>query len=54
MKNIAIVSQDVILIDGTIKENIIFGHEYINEDKLIEAAQNANIYDFIQSFSDGF
>ena len=53
-ENIAIVSQDVILIDGTIKENIIFGHEDINEDKLIEAAKNANIYDFIQSLPGGF
>ena len=52
--NIAIVSQDVIIIDGSIYENLVFGQTNITQEKLIEACQNANIYDFILSLEDGF
>lgn len=52
--NIAIVSQDVILIDGSIKDNIIFGQKNISDDKLIEACKNTNIYHFIESLENGF
>ena len=52
--NISIVSQDVIILDGTIRENILFGQTGISKEKLIEASKNANIYDFIESLEDGF
>lgn len=46
----AIVPQEVILFGGTIRENIAFGNLDANEDQIIEAAKQANAWEFIQSF----
>jgi ABC-type multidrug transport system fused ATPase/permease subunit len=48
----AIVMQDVFLFGGTIRENIAYGRTGASEDEIIEAAIQANAYDFIQSFPD--
>lgn len=53
-KHIGIVRQDVFLFDSTIRENILLANPQANETQLIEAAKNANIYDFIMSLEDGF
>lgn len=52
-QNIAIVPQDVILFGGTIRENIRYGRQAATEEELIEAAKQANAWEFIQSFPDG-
>lgn len=52
-KHIAIVPQEVMLFADTIKENIRFGRPEATESELIEAAQAANAWDFIQSFPEG-
>ncbi len=52
--NIGIVQQQPFLFDSTIRENIIFGRSGATEDDIIEAAMNANIYDFIKSLPQGF
>ncbi len=46
----AIVMQDVFLFGGTIRENIAYGKSNASEDEIIEAAIQANAWDFIQSF----
>lgn len=46
----AIVMQDVFLFGGTIRENIAYGKSDASEDEIIEAAVQANAWDFIQSF----
>ena len=51
---IAIVSQDIILLDGTIKENIIYGQDKISHEELERACANAEILDFINSLDDKF
>ena len=49
------VSQDVQIISGTIRENIIYGCKgQIQEQDIITATQQANCYDFIMSFPEGF
>jgi ABC-type multidrug transport system fused ATPase/permease subunit len=48
----AIVPQDVFLFGGTIRENIEYGKPGSSTDEIIEAARQANAWDFIQSFSD--
>jgi ATP-binding cassette subfamily B protein len=51
---IGIVQQDVYLFDGSIRDNIAYGKPGATDEEIIEAAKNANIYDFIQSLEDGF
>jgi ABC-type multidrug transport system fused ATPase/permease subunit len=50
----AIVPQDVLLFGGTIKENILYGRPNATEEEVIDAARQANAYDFIMSFPDKF
>lgn len=53
-KNIGIVSQDVFLFNGTIKENIAYGDLDASDDAIIEAAKKANIHDYIMSLDNGY
>ena len=53
-RNIGIVQQSPFLFDTTIRDNILFGRLDATEDELIEAAKNANIYDFIMTLPEGF
>jgi len=53
-ENIGLVQQNVFLFDSTIRDNIMYGDPNATEEQLIDAAQKANIYDFIQSLPDGF
>lgn len=50
----AIVPQDVLLFGGTIKDNILYGKPNATDAEVIEAAKQANAYDFIMSFPDKF
>lgn len=53
-ENIALVSQDVFLFSGTIKENILYGKFDAGEFEIIEAAKNAAAYDFIMALPQKF
>jgi len=44
------VMQDVFLFGGTIRENIAYGRPGATEDEVIEAAKQANAWDFIRTF----
>jgi ATP-binding cassette, subfamily B, bacterial MsbA len=48
------VSQEIILFNRTIRENIIFGLPDVTEEELIQASINANAYDFIMQTEHGF
>lgn len=50
----AVVPQDVMLFNGSIKENIMYGDTSATEQEVIEAAKNANAHDFIMSFPQGY
>lgn len=52
-QQIAIVSQDVILLDGTIKENLEYGTPNASEAAIWQAAEAANIATFIRELPDG-
>ena len=52
--NIAIVSQEPFLFNGTIRENIQYGQLDANEEQIIEAAKAANCHTFIQELHDGY
>ena len=51
---IGIVQQDVYLFGGTIRDNIAYGKPGASMDEIIEAAEKANIHEFIQSLPDGY
>jgi ABC-type multidrug transport system fused ATPase/permease subunit len=50
----AIVPQDVLLFGGSIRENILYGKPLATEQEIIEAAQQANAYNFIMEFPEQF
>lgn len=52
--SVGIVSQNVFLFDGTIKENIAYGNPEATDEEIITAAKRANIHDFIMSLSAGY
>ncbi|HWQ41719.1 MAG TPA: ABC transporter ATP-binding protein [Desulfosporosinus sp.] len=51
---IGLVQQDVYLFDGSVKKNIAYGKADATDAEIIEAAQNANIHDFIMSLDEGY
>ena len=53
-KNIGYVSQDVFLINDTIKNNIKFYDRSITENDIVRATKMANIYNFIQKLPKKF
>eukprot|EP01054_Gregarina_sp_Poly1_P010000 Gregarina_sp_Poly_1__9999@NODE_665_length_6873_cov_524_942404_g503_i0_p1_GENE_NODE_665_length_6873_cov_524_942404_g503_i0NODE_665_length_6873_cov_524_942404_g503_i0_p1_ORF_typecomplete_len1394_score229_49ABC_membrane/PF00664_23/2_3e44ABC_membrane/PF00664_23/2_9e49ABC_tran/PF00005_27/3e43ABC_tran/PF00005_27/3_4e02ABC_tran/PF00005_27/2_5e40SMC_N/PF02463_19/4_4SMC_N/PF02463_19/5_6e05SMC_N/PF02463_19/76SMC_N/PF02463_19/2e05AAA_21/PF13304_6/0_00052AAA_21/PF13304_6/7_5e05AAA_15/PF13175_6/0_00059AAA_15 len=53
-KQIGLVSQEPILFQGTIKENIRFGEPDANDEDILEAAKLANAHDFIMKMPDGY
>ncbi|QSH40719.1 ABC transporter ATP-binding protein [Lentisphaerota bacterium ZTH] len=53
-ENVGIVQQNPFLFDASIRENILIGKADATDEEMVEAARNANIYDFIMSLPDGF
>ena len=51
---IGMVLQNNVLFSGTIRENLLWGNENAAEEELVQAARDAQAYDFIMSFPDGF
>ena len=51
---IGMVLQNNVLFSGTIRENLLWGKKDATEEELIRAAKDAQAYDFIMSFPDGF
>ena len=53
-RNIALVNQKIVLFNGTVRENIAYGH-LVNapDDKIIAAAKAANAWDFIEKLEQG-
>ena len=50
---IAIVSQDVVIFDGTIRDNITYGCPEATEDQIMQAIASAALEDFIASLPQG-
>lgn len=53
-KHIGYVSQDIFLINASIKDNIRFYDDSISDEAIKKAAQQAHIYDFIVGLENGF
>ena len=52
-KSLALVPQDVLLFGGTIRENIAYGKTEASEEEIIQAAKEANAWEFIAQFPEG-
>ena len=53
-KNIGIVSQNVFLFDGTVRENIAYSNPDATDEEVMEAARRANIHDFVMTLEHGY
>lgn len=52
-ERLALVPQDVLLFGGSIRENITYGNTDATDEQIIEAAKQANAWEFIQGFGEG-
>ncbi len=53
-KEIALVSQDVILFDDTIRSNIQYGNQNASMNEIVDACIKANCHEFIEEFKDKY
>ena len=53
-RNIGMVSQNVFLFDGTVRDNIAYARPDASDEEIIEAAKKANIHDFILTLDEGY
>ena len=53
-RRVVLLSQETILFNLSILENIAYGAETIDEPRAIEAARLTRVHDFVQSFPDGY
>jgi ATP-binding cassette subfamily B protein len=52
--SIGLVSQDIFLFDGSIRENIAYGKDLATEDEIIQAARLAEADEFVELLTDGY
>lgn len=53
-RQIGLVQQDVFLFTGTIRDNILYGRPEASEAEMIEAANKAQIHEFISTLPEGY
>lgn len=54
-RNIALVSQDVVLFNDTIRNNLAYGElKAKSDDEILNAADAAHVYEFVEQMPDGF
>lgn len=51
---IGIVTQDIVLFNGTIGENIRYGNQHATDEEVVAAAKAAHAAEFIEGFKDGY
>jgi subfamily B ATP-binding cassette protein MsbA len=52
--NLALVSQDTVIFEATVRENIRFGRPSATDEEVEEAAKNAMAHDFIMALKNGY
>jgi ATP-binding cassette subfamily B protein len=52
-ESVAVVSQDKIILQGTVRDNILYGTKNVGEERLRQALTDANALDFIEKLPDG-
>lgn len=52
-ENISLVTQQVVLFNGTVEENIAYGDDVIDHEKVLQAARDAHAMEFIETLGEG-
>jgi len=52
-RHISVVPQESVLFSGSIRENIAYGLEHVDDQSVRQALQDANALDFVQELPDG-
>ena len=52
LEQISVVSQEVELLDRTVRQNILYGNETVTESEMIQFAKAAEAHDFIMTLTD--
>jgi ABC-type bacteriocin/lantibiotic exporter with double-glycine peptidase domain len=52
-QNIGMISQDILLFDGSIRENLLLGKPGASDDEIVSALQKAGIWEHISGLTDG-
>jgi ABC-type multidrug transport system fused ATPase/permease subunit len=53
-KNVAVLLQETLVIDGTVRENIAYGRTDLTDDDIVAAATAADADEFIRALPDGY
>jgi len=53
-KLFGVVSQEALLFNATIRENVAYGREGISDAQIVQAARIANAHDFVMEFPEGY
>lgn len=53
-RQMAVVTQDTVLFDGSIADNIIYGTRHATREQMIDAAKHAHAHEFIEQMPDGY
>lgn len=53
-REIGVVQQEVLIFDGTLRDNILVGRPDATEDEMIQACKAAGVYDFAMKMEQGF
>jgi ABC-type multidrug transport system fused ATPase/permease subunit len=53
-EQIAVLLQETLVFDGTIRENIAFGRPGATEEDILRAARAADLHDFVSTLPDGY
>ena len=51
---IALVAQEPILYDGSVRHNILYGCDWATEDDMLRAAEMANVHNFVMELEKGY
>jgi ATP-binding cassette, subfamily B, bacterial len=52
--NVAVVLQETLILDGTIRDNIAYGRPDATDDEIVRAARAADAHDFITALPEGY
>ena len=53
-RNVGIVMQDAFVFAASIRDNIAYGLDHVDMDRVVEAAKIAQLHDFIEGLPDGY
>lgn len=53
-ENVAVLLQEMLVFDGSIRENIAYGNPEATDEEIVEAARAADAHEFIEKLPDGY